>query len=90
MEPSGKAQREKPVPQIDSMRCDGCGCCVRICPTKALSLEGGIAVVIDPQRCDYLGYCELACEAGAIRRAFEVIDGGETEAGRSRQGREGD
>lgn len=62
-----------PVPLIDLSQCDGCGDCVRVCPTEALAIKDGNAVVSDPAACDYNGFCERVCPVGAIRRPFEII-----------------
>jgi len=61
-----------PVPHIDPTVCDGCGLCVVVCPTNALSLCGGLAIVAFPDRCNYTGLCEQACPQSAIQRVFEI------------------
>lgn len=70
-----------PVPHIDPTICDGCGLCVVVCPTKALSVRDGWAIVAFPDRCNYTGLCEQACPQSAIQRVFEIIwtDGSSSE-----------
>ncbi len=62
----------RPVPGIDPDRCDGCGLCVKACPTEALTLIGRLAVVTRPEACEYSGYCERICPVQAITRPFQI------------------
>ncbi|NOH04893.1 MAG: ferredoxin family protein [Chloroflexi bacterium] len=64
---------DRPVPIIDPRLCDGCGSCVRACPTKALALQDGKAIVADPLACEYNGLCEAVCPVQAITRPFEIV-----------------
>jgi len=64
---------KQPIPLIDPARCDGCGLCVRVCPTGALAVQDGKAVVATPEVCNYTGLCEAACPTGAIQRLFEIV-----------------
>lgn len=64
---------DRPIPLIDPQKCDGCGLCVHACPTKALGLQDGKAVVADHLACEYSGLCEAVCPVQAITRPFEVV-----------------
>lgn len=46
--------------------CTGCGLCVRVCPTKSLSMVGGKARMTSLESIS-CGHCEAVCPAGAIR-----------------------
>jgi len=46
--------------------CTGCGACTAVCPTGAISLDGGTAR-IDQSRCIGCQACARACPKGAIR-----------------------
>lgn len=64
---------DRPIPLIDPQLCDGCELCVRACPTKALELLDGKAVVANPLACEYSGLCEAVCPTQAITRPFEIV-----------------
>ncbi|MEW6241851.1 MAG: 4Fe-4S binding protein [Chloroflexota bacterium] len=64
---------DRPIPLIDPRLCDGCGLCVRACPTQALAVQDGKAVVASPLACEYSGLCEAVCPAQAITRPFKIV-----------------
>lgn len=64
---------DSPIPLIDPQHCTGCGLCVHACPTKALALWEGKAVVANPLACEYSGLCEMVCPTRAITRPFEIV-----------------
>lgn len=61
------------VPQIDPLRCDGCGLCVQVCPQGALAVQDGCAVVVNTAACQYHGHCERICPQQAIQRPFLIF-----------------
>jgi electron transfer flavoprotein alpha subunit len=63
------------LPVIDGERCTGCGDCIVVCPTQALSLVEGVAVVAEPGACDYAGLCEMVCPVEAIALPYQVVLG---------------
>ncbi len=67
------ATRDLPVPAIDRALCTGCGLCVHACPSHALALAAGRAVVAHPELCDYTGICERICSAGAVRLYYVIL-----------------
>ena len=46
--------------------CEGCGKCVKACPSKALEISNGKAVC-DYGRCVLCGYCSSSCDCFAIK-----------------------
>jgi ferredoxin len=69
-----RGENQDPTPRISPACCDGCGLCVLACPTRALGLKDGVALVLHPAACEYHGLCELACPRQAIERFFEIVD----------------
>ncbi|MDP2729546.1 MAG: 4Fe-4S dicluster domain-containing protein [Dehalococcoidales bacterium] len=65
-----------PLPDIDVERCTGCGDCVVVCPTGAVKVVDGKAVMVSPDVCLYCTDCEPVCPAQAIRCPLEIILGG--------------
>jgi len=61
------SQKIKPGKRLFISRfCEGCGNCVKTCPSNALSLKNGKAVV-DHKLCILCGYCNPVCPVFAIR-----------------------
>ncbi len=61
------------IPKIDLDACTGCGDCVEWCPTGAVKLVNGKAIVVRPENCNYCTDCEIVCPSGAILCPFEII-----------------
>jgi NAD-dependent dihydropyrimidine dehydrogenase PreA subunit len=53
---------------VDLDLCDGCGTCVDTCPTAAIEVNDGKAV-IDEDNCADCGACESECPTGALQSA---------------------
>ena len=62
----------KMLPMIVEDLCTGCGDCVAVCPTGALDLGEGKAVLVRVEDCAYCGDCESLCPQGAIALPFEI------------------
>ncbi len=56
--------------QVDKSKCIGCKLCVPVCPTKAISMKDGKAV-IDPEKCIGCELCVKKCPVNAIKKAPE-------------------
>jgi nitroreductase/Pyruvate/2-oxoacid:ferredoxin oxidoreductase delta subunit len=56
---------ERPATAIDPARCNGCGLCVKVCPSQTLSMVDGKARVTGDRsiRC---GHCAAICPTGAV------------------------
>lgn len=55
-------------PQVDDLRCIGCGACVAACPEgEVLGLLGGMAVIINGLKCVGHGLCAVACPVEGIQ-----------------------
>ena len=63
------------LPLIDDQICTGCGDCTIACPTHALRLSEGVAIVREPEACNYCGSCEMICPVEAISLPYQVILG---------------
>jgi len=61
------------LPIIDYSRCTGCGICEQLCPTQAVEVRDGIAVVVRPEDCVFCDVCESYCPEGAIGRPFTIV-----------------
>lgn len=54
-------------PQVDEMKCIGCGACVAACPEgDVLGMVGGRAVIINGLRCVGHGLCAEACPVAGL------------------------
>lgn len=58
-----------PIPEVKSGRCTGCGKCYESCPTGAISMSGGKAI-INNDKCIECGECFRGCEYDAIIGTF--------------------
>ena len=47
-------------------RCVACGCCVKVCPLRAIEVYKGLTAKVDAQRCVGCGKCGRECPAGVI------------------------
>lgn len=60
------------LPEIDRNRCNGCGICEALCPTHAVAVRDGYAVIVDADACNFCPLCETYCPQGAIGRPFTI------------------
>ena len=64
---------ERWLPQIDKELCTGCGDCIVACPTDALELVNGTAVLANPTACNYSADCEAVCPVDAIALPYQIV-----------------
>ena len=60
------------IPRIDRRRCTGCAQCEQRCPTEAVAVRDGVAVIVRPDACSFCEVCERFCPTGAIGRPFAI------------------
>jgi NAD-dependent dihydropyrimidine dehydrogenase PreA subunit len=53
--------------QLDPLKCNGCGMCLKVCPRAVFALSGGKAVLANRDYCMECGACTLNCPQSAIR-----------------------
>ena len=51
--------------RVDHSKCFGCTRCIKICPTEAIRIRNGKAVIND-RRCIDCGNCQMVCPADAF------------------------
>ncbi len=59
------------MPYYVSDKCTGCGSCLDVCPTDAMHMENGLAVIT--MECIDCGACPRFCPEGAIKKQTVVI-----------------
>lgn len=58
--------RKRRRAHVDEAACVACGCCVKVCPMRAIEVFRGIAARIDGGRCVGCGKCARECPASVI------------------------
>lgn len=51
---------------VDQTLCVACGCCVKVCPLKAIEIFKGIMAQIHEDKCVGCGRCAKECPASVI------------------------
>lgn len=63
----------KRLAEVDQATCVACGCCIKVCPKKAISVYRGLYARVDEQKCIGCGLCAKECPASIISiRRMEV------------------
>jgi len=50
---------------VNKEECTGCGSCVEVCPSEAITMDDDVAVV-NPEECTECGACVDECSSEAI------------------------
>ncbi len=61
-----KSVKKRRKARVDTSACVACGCCVKVCPMKAIEIVRGIAARVDPDKCVGCGKCAAECTASVI------------------------
>lgn len=61
-----KSVKKRRKSRVDTSACVACGCCVKVCPMKAIEIVRGIAARADPDKCVGCGKCAAECPASVI------------------------
>lgn len=61
-----KSVKKRRKARVDTSACVACGCCVKVCPMKAIEIVRGIAARADPDKCVGCGKCAAECPASVI------------------------
>lgn len=51
---------------VDQSNCVACGCCIKVCPMRAIDIMRGIMAHINQNKCIGCGKCEKECPASVI------------------------
>lgn len=51
---------------VDMGYCVACGCCRKVCPVGAISIEQGVFARVDVEKCIGCGKCAKECPASII------------------------
>lgn len=57
---------------VNIQECVACGCCIKVCPRKAIDIPKGIYAEINQDLCVGCGKCVKECPASVI--LLEVIE----------------
>ncbi len=60
------AERKRRRAVVDQTACVACGCCVKVCPLKAVEIIRGTMAQVDESRCVGCGKCARECPASVI------------------------
>ena len=55
--------RKKRRALVDTNHCVACGCCVKVCPLRAVTIWKGLTAVVDSAKCVGCGKCAKECPA---------------------------
>ncbi len=59
-------ERKRKKALVEQSLCVACGCCVKVCPLKAVQVVKGIMAEVDWNKCVGCGKCVKECPASVI------------------------
>lgn len=51
---------------VDEEYCVACGCCVKVCPLRAIEVVRGLVACVNMEKCVGCGKCVRECPASVI------------------------
>ena len=61
-----KKIRKKRKALVDESSCVACGCCVKVCPLRAIEVVQGLTARVNEEKCVGCGKCARECPASVI------------------------
>ena len=52
--------------KVNQNQCVACGCCVKVCPLGAITVDRGLYARVNEERCVGCGRCAAECPASII------------------------
>lgn len=62
-------EKAKKRARVNINSCVACGCCVKVCPLKAIEIHSGIYACVEEEKCVGCGKCAKECPASVIEIA---------------------
>jgi MinD superfamily P-loop ATPase len=62
------------LPLLNETRCNGCGDCVAVCPTRCLEMAGSLPWLPRPVDCVACALCVVICPPAALTLAPTVAE----------------
>lgn len=59
-------EKKTKLARVDRTLCAACGCCVKVCRRKALTLYKGLYALVAEDRCTGCGLCAKECPGDLI------------------------
>ena len=66
-------ERKRRRARVAQEDCVACGCCVKVCPLRAIEIVRGVMAQVDGEKCVGCGKCARECPASVIEiREVEI------------------
>ena len=60
------AMRKRRRSVVDQSTCVACGCCIKVCPLRAIEIVRGVMAQVNGDKCVGCGKCARECPASVI------------------------